>query len=102
MIIDANVVPYLIKFVTDSEEHFFETALDILTKIIGGSEDQKQAVLDYQMSAFLKDILRNLSSPEKIRKHFKSVVDADFIHLLCEKLNEFLGPSDRSVSTLII
>lgn len=98
MIIGAGVVPYLIKFVTD--EHLFGTALDILKFIFCGSEDQKQAVLDCAMSDCLKDILQNLSSPGKIGKRF--VVDADFTKIMCDKLHEDLGPSEKSVSRLVI
>lgn len=101
MIIDENVVPYLIKFVADSEEHLFNTALEILRQILCGSEDQKQAVLDCEMSPCLQDIIRNLKALEHIGD-LKRDVAADFIHQLCEKLKEFLGPSEISVSTLVI
>lgn len=101
MIIDEGVVPYLIKFVTNSEEHLFEVALDILKIILNGSEDQKKTVLDCEMPECLRDIACNLKKRGTVNIDFANAVDVDFIHQLCENLkNEDLDPGERSVSML--
>lgn len=129
LIIEAGAVRYLVEVLDSSKDDhkLVEAAIEILNIILCGSEEQKQAVLDCDITSYLplflsnknrkiKDIVISSMTNSALLQHVvlnlkvgdlktgkegkitKNIFAADFIQPLCEKLKEINEPNDIIVS----